>query len=90
MRERERERKIKINYLQTSLPDELNFRLKTLSVTSAIMFVEKYTQILTKYDSVPHITYFIDKTVQIQLVNHARKDVAKNGNMLYTGLAGWG
>ena len=63
---KEKEKDIKIHYVQQE-PAEFSFKLDTLTVSSAVMFLEKYNQMIREHDKVPHLTRFLSQSVQEEL-----------------------
>jgi hypothetical protein len=84
-RQADRMSEVNIHYIQQE-PQDFSFKLDTLTVNSAVMFLEKYNQMIKTYEKVPHITRFLSLAVQEELIANARQRRKDVTFLLYTGL----
>jgi len=73
---------IQIHYMQPQ-PDAFTLKLESLTVNSAVIFLEKYNELKRDHPHIPHISRFISKGVEMELLANARKRKNDPTYMLY-------
>jgi len=63
---------VQVHYMQTQ-PESFNFKLESLTVQSAVVFLEKYNELKRDHHEIRHISRFISKGVELELLANARK-----------------
>jgi len=73
---------VQIHYMQPQ-PDSFTLKLESLTVNSAVIFLEKYNELKRDHPHIPHISRFISKGVEMELLANARKRKNDPTYMLY-------
>jgi hypothetical protein len=68
----QREGTVQIHYKQAQ-PESFNLKLDSLTVQSAVIFLEKYNELKRDHYEIRHISRFISKGVELELLANARK-----------------
>jgi len=76
------QQQVQIHYMQPQ-PEAFTLKLESLTVQSAVIFLEKYNDLKRDHPHIPHISRFISKGVEMELLANARKRKNDQTYMMY-------